>query len=207
MSFNPEPTKQAQEVIFSKKTIKKIYPKLFFNNFPVSKFDSQKHLRLHLDSKLSLDIHIKTILTKVNGNIGLLRKFHSYYLQYWTKYIRTRNFWERELFGKFLYKKMMLLVMFKPVPTILSKTVWNLHFFERQYLTNSFTSYLDILTLEPHLNYIQALNFKFWKILNGGITCEILVKCLVAYEAHQLKVLFTLIFCWFSVFSSTENLL
>ena len=76
MSFNPEPTKQAQEVIFRRKTIGKIHPKTFFNKFPVSKFDSQKHLRLHLDSKLSFDIHIKTILTKVNGTIGLLRKFH-----------------------------------------------------------------------------------------------------------------------------------
>ena len=36
---------------------------------------SQKHLGLHLDSKLSFDIHIKTILTKVNRTIGLLRKF------------------------------------------------------------------------------------------------------------------------------------
>ena len=30
MSFNPDPTKQAQEVIFSRKTIKKIHPKIFF---------------------------------------------------------------------------------------------------------------------------------------------------------------------------------
>ena len=71
MSFNPDPTKQAQEVIFSRKTTKKIHPKIFFNNIPVSKADSQKHLGLHLDSKLSFDIHIKTVLTKVNGTVGL----------------------------------------------------------------------------------------------------------------------------------------
>ena len=75
MSFNPDPTKQAQEVIFSRKTAKKIHPKIFFNIIPVSKTDSQKHLSLHLGSKLSFDIHIKTILTKVNRTIGLLRKF------------------------------------------------------------------------------------------------------------------------------------
>ena len=75
MNFKPDPTKQAQEVIFSRKTTKKIHPKIFFNNIPVSKADSQKHLGLHLDSKLSFDIHIKTILTKVNRTIGLLRKF------------------------------------------------------------------------------------------------------------------------------------
>ena len=75
MSFNPDPTKQAQDVIFSRKTSKKIHPKIFFNNIPVSKVDSQKHLGLHLDSKLTFDIHIKTILTKVSRTIGLLRKF------------------------------------------------------------------------------------------------------------------------------------
>ena len=66
MSFNPDSTKQAQEVIFSIKTTKKIHPKIFFNKISVSKADSQKHLGLHLDSKLSFDVHIKTILTKVN---------------------------------------------------------------------------------------------------------------------------------------------
>ena len=72
MSFNTDPTKQAQEDTFNRKTTKKIHPKIFFNNIPVSKADSQKHLGLHLDSKLSFDIHIKTILTKVNRIIGLL---------------------------------------------------------------------------------------------------------------------------------------
>ena len=75
MSFNPDPTKQAQEVIFSRKTNKKIHPKIFFSNIPVSKVDSQKHLGLYIDSKLSFDIRIKTILTKMNGTIGLLQKF------------------------------------------------------------------------------------------------------------------------------------
>ena len=76
MSFNHHPTKQAQEGIFSRKTTKKIHPKTFFNNIRVSsRADSQKHLGLHLYSKLSFDIHIKTTLTKVNRTIGLLRNF------------------------------------------------------------------------------------------------------------------------------------
>ena len=60
MSFNPDPTKQAQEVIFNRKTTKGTRPKIFFNDIPVSKADSQKHLSLHLDSKLSFYIHIKS---------------------------------------------------------------------------------------------------------------------------------------------------
>ena len=75
MSFNPDPTKQAQEVIFSRETTKKIHPKIFFNNIQISKADSQKHLGLHLDSKLIFGIHIKSILTKVDRTMGLLRKF------------------------------------------------------------------------------------------------------------------------------------
>ena len=76
MNFNPDPTKQTQETIFSRKTTKKIYPKTFSNNIPVSKANSQIHLGLYLDSKLSFDIHIKIIaLTKVNKTIGLLWKF------------------------------------------------------------------------------------------------------------------------------------
>ena len=75
MSFNPDPTKQAQKVIFSRKTTKKIHSKIFFMNIPVSKASSDKHLGPHLDSKLYFDIHIKTILTKAKRTIGLLRKF------------------------------------------------------------------------------------------------------------------------------------
>ena len=72
MSFNPDLTKQAQETNFSRQTRKIIHPKIFFNNIPVNKAD---HLGLHLDSKLSFEIHIKTILTKVDRTIGSLRKF------------------------------------------------------------------------------------------------------------------------------------
>ena len=74
MSFNPDPTKQAQEIIFSRKTTTRIHPKIFFKNIPVSQADSQKHLGLHLDLKLSFDIHIKTILTKLNSTTGLKKK-------------------------------------------------------------------------------------------------------------------------------------
>ena len=59
MGFNPDPTTQVQEVIFSRKSTKKIHPKILFSNIPVSKANSQKNMGLHLDSNLSFDIHIK----------------------------------------------------------------------------------------------------------------------------------------------------
>ena len=36
MSFNPDPSKQAQEVIFSRKLQKSVYPALHFNNIAVT---------------------------------------------------------------------------------------------------------------------------------------------------------------------------
>ena len=44
MSFNPDKTKPAHEVIFSRKTENTIYPNLYFNNVPIVKTTSQKHL-------------------------------------------------------------------------------------------------------------------------------------------------------------------
>ena len=43
MSFNPDPNKQAQEVIFSRKLKKVCHPPLCFNNINVSQASSQKH--------------------------------------------------------------------------------------------------------------------------------------------------------------------
>ena len=74
MSFNPDPSKQAQEVIFSRKHQKISHPSIYFNNNPIESVSSQKHLGIILDTKLNFHRHIKNILTKVNKTIGLLRK-------------------------------------------------------------------------------------------------------------------------------------
>ena len=72
MSFNPDPSKQSQEVIYSKRTTKVSHSKIFFNNVPVFQVDFQNHAGLILDSKLKFGIHIKLILAKVNKTIGLI---------------------------------------------------------------------------------------------------------------------------------------
>ena len=77
MSFNPDPSKQAQEVIFSRKLQKISHPSIYFNNNPIEQVSSQKHLGMILDTKLNFQEHIKNILTKVNKTIGLLRKLQN----------------------------------------------------------------------------------------------------------------------------------
>ena len=77
MSFNPDPSKQVQEVIFSRKLKKVTHPPLVFNNANVSQRKSQKHLGIILDSKLTFEDHYKTVLSKTNRTIGLLRKLQN----------------------------------------------------------------------------------------------------------------------------------
>ena len=76
MNFNPDPTKQAQEVIFSRKTKKQPHPPLVFNNANVTQSLYQKHLDNILDSKLTFENHINMVTTKINTTIRLLRKLH-----------------------------------------------------------------------------------------------------------------------------------
>ena len=54
MNFNPDPTKQAQEVIFSHKTKKLSYPPLVFNNANVTEPIYQQHLGIIKVSKLTI---------------------------------------------------------------------------------------------------------------------------------------------------------
>ena len=75
MSFNPDPSKQAQEIIFSRKKMKSSHPSVYFNNIPVSSTSVHKHLGMLLDDKLSYEHHLKSVLNKVKKTIGLLHKF------------------------------------------------------------------------------------------------------------------------------------
>ena len=52
MSFNPDPSKQTQEIIFSRKKIKLSHPSVYFNNIPVSSTSMHKRLGTLLDDKL-----------------------------------------------------------------------------------------------------------------------------------------------------------
>ena len=74
MAFNTDPTKQAQEVAFSKKLWESFHPNLYFNKFVVEKVQTQKHVGLKLDKKLSFKEHVKDKFAKVNMGIGILKK-------------------------------------------------------------------------------------------------------------------------------------
>ena len=77
MNFNTDPTKQAQEVIFSCKTRKLPHPSLVFNNAKVTQSIYRKHLGIMLDSKVTFENHLKMVTTKINKTVELLRKLQN----------------------------------------------------------------------------------------------------------------------------------
>ena len=54
INFNPDPTKQAQELIFN-------HPLLFFNQNAAPQISLQKHLRIFVDSRLNFSEHVRII--------------------------------------------------------------------------------------------------------------------------------------------------
>ena len=75
MSFNADPTKQAQEIIFSRKNSQRNHLGLIFNNSIVNVTSIHKHLGVTFDSKLSFEKHLKSVLEKISKTVGLLKKF------------------------------------------------------------------------------------------------------------------------------------
>ena len=78
MSFNPEPSKQAVQLIFSRKRDQLAHPEIYFNDIQVSSVDEHKHLGLILDEKLTFSSHIKELLGKANKGIGMIKLLSRY---------------------------------------------------------------------------------------------------------------------------------
>ena len=78
MSFNPDPTKPANEILFSHKRKKTFHPPLFFNGIEVKRVTEHKHLGLILDPLLSFAAHFKEKVAKARKGIGLIKHLRSY---------------------------------------------------------------------------------------------------------------------------------
>ena len=78
MEFNPDPSKQATEVLFSCKKSSPQHPQLIFNGAAVANVNEQKHLGLILDSKLSFEKHLNEKIIKAKKNIGILKQLSKF---------------------------------------------------------------------------------------------------------------------------------
>ena len=78
MKFNPDISKQAIEVIYSIKYKKESHPMLDFNEVPVARETSTKHLAIILDDRLIFRKHIQEAITNAKKGIALMKFLSKY---------------------------------------------------------------------------------------------------------------------------------
>ena len=78
MDFNPDPTKQATEVLFSCKKSNPNHPQLIFNGTIVEKVNDQKHLGLILDPSLSFEKHLNEKMIKAKKHNGIIKHLSNF---------------------------------------------------------------------------------------------------------------------------------
>ena len=78
MSFNPDPTKQAVEILFSQKLTNVEHPPIYFNNIQVKRVTDHKHLGLIFDPKLSFTKHINEEISTARKGIGIIKHLAPY---------------------------------------------------------------------------------------------------------------------------------
>ena len=74
MSFNPDPNKQATEVLFSRKINSDDHPILTFNGNQVQQCSLQKHLGMFLGNKLDFKKYLDEKSNKCNKIIRMMKK-------------------------------------------------------------------------------------------------------------------------------------
>ena len=81
MNFNSDPSKEAQEVMFSRKLQKTNHNEVYFNHNSVEQVPSQKHLGMYLETNMNFQKHLNNVLSKVSKTIALLRKLQDFLLR------------------------------------------------------------------------------------------------------------------------------
>ena len=69
MSFNPDPSKNTQEVKFFRKRRNSNHDSIYFNHNSVQQVHFRKELGMYLDTILNFQEHLNNIMTKVNKTI------------------------------------------------------------------------------------------------------------------------------------------
>ena len=77
VSFNPDPNKPTQEVLFSRKNSNITYPIIYFNNVQVQRANQQKHSGITLDEKLNLKKQIDKVLTTTSKGIAVIKRLRN----------------------------------------------------------------------------------------------------------------------------------
>ena len=74
MIFNPDLSKEVQEIIFSRKSYKINQPITTFNTIPVARTPYQEHLGLYPDETLNFNHRINAKISKALKGIGIIKR-------------------------------------------------------------------------------------------------------------------------------------
>ena len=74
MIFNPDPSKPAHEVLFSRQKKTQIHSTISFNNIQVEKASCHKHLSVLINKKLNFKQHIDTNILKIDKGISTIKR-------------------------------------------------------------------------------------------------------------------------------------
>ena len=80
LEFNPDPTKQATEVLFSCKKSSPNHPQRIFNGTAVINVKEQKHLGLILEKGLSFEKHLNEKIIQAKNNIGIFKYLSKFFI-------------------------------------------------------------------------------------------------------------------------------
>ena len=79
MSFNLDPTKMAQEVLFSTEKSEVNHPSLIFNGKDVSRSEFHIHLSLVFDPNLNFDMHLKEKIFNYKQRYCFIEEIETFY--------------------------------------------------------------------------------------------------------------------------------
>ena len=77
MSFNLDPTKQAQEFIFTRKVKNVVHPPIFLNKKQVQQVSSQKHSGLILDTYLTFNEQNHNSAAEIQQSITTVLSYYN----------------------------------------------------------------------------------------------------------------------------------
>ena len=77
MSFNPDHTSPAEEVIFTNRNLT-LYDPVSYSGVDVMQVDYHKNLGFILDSKMSYSKHIDGKIGKADQGIGVIKRLYNY---------------------------------------------------------------------------------------------------------------------------------
>ena len=77
MSFNADPKKPTQEVLFSRKNSNITHPIIHFNNVEVQRANQQRHLGIIVHETLNFKSYIDKVLTKDSKGIAVIKRLRN----------------------------------------------------------------------------------------------------------------------------------